>query len=207
MRVTGARTSRRILLICSGAAVLVAVAVLVFLPRQKSWPMLGSYASGPRMSSEGYHAVTSIRTDAPRAIGARVYSIVGPVRWNVPSSRAASDETVAEMWLTAGYATYRSSIWTKMSNAIHQALCRQETSEWTLVESKELGESDKLYLRIAPRGDLYVSTAEDREHAVHDGFIADDANAAVNVASVCQAYWANWISNMDLLVQRSLPSE
>jgi len=141
---------------------------LLFGAREEDRPTLGAYANGKSMSYHVYRGVTSIQGEAPGAIASRVYAVIGPIRWNVPNSVRTSDETVAEMWLTVGSARWRAGGWTKAANRIRRALGRKETSEWTIVAKKTIAESKRLYLRITPGGEFYVSTAEDREHAIHE---------------------------------------
>jgi len=70
-----------------------------------------------------------------------------------------------------------------------------------------LSQSDTLYLRVTPGGECYLSTADDREHMVHDSPFARDDQLVEHLTSAMLGHWSAWIVEADEVLKQKYPAD
>lgn len=204
-------THRRVILLKLAVLVLGGggVAALVFWasPMPKSLQLCTIVQSGSTRNTSRIPTV-SVQRDLPRQIAGDTKCILSmPWRRSSPKPKDG-DVTFSAISHKLCKETHRKDYWAKLRNSIAQTLGRSATlPEWNTVDQWLVGESDKLYVRLTPAGQFYISTAEDREHMIHASLLDDDPNLAAGVTTICQDHWADWAKKADALAKVSAPDK
>jgi hypothetical protein len=210
----GRFTRRKAILLGALGLVLAAMTVAVFA----LWPASESHyliflteAKGEGFPGMGLGDSGSVGTSteslAPGPI-ARVMIIALQFPRDNPSRTPDKngDVTIRELSSRVCWETDRPIYWKKALNLFNGAFGRPFVPA-SDVDMRTIGRSDKLYVRIAPQGQLYVSTAEDREHMIHAELLDDDPNLAANATKICQDHWKEWIKKVDALAKATAPDK
>jgi len=202
-------TRRRVILL--GLAVLVleggVVAALVFWasPISRSLLLYTLVQSGSTRGTSLIPTV-SVQRDLPRQIVGDTKCIFS-MSWRRSSPKPKDgDVTFSAISLKLCKETRRKDYWAKLRNFIDRTLGRPATrAEWNTVDHWPVTESDKLYVRLTPAGQFYISTAEDREHMIHAEMLADDPNLTISAAKIFQDHWAYWAKKADKQAEAFAP--
>ena len=77
-----------------------------------------------------------------------------------------------------------------------------ECPYYDVVDDTFVFESLLLHVRVTPGGAYYVSTHEDANTKLHDGFIPPDANAPATISAIMCDHWADWMRQADEILKQ-----
>ena len=129
---------------------------------------------------------------------------------NKETSRANMDHDASICYLSLDlkWETHSPSCWKTVLNWANGVLGRPFAYPIdSVVAVWHVGQSDRLWFRLTPKGQFYISTADDRKHMVHAHMLDDDPNLAYGASKICQDHWADWEKKVDELAKASAPDK
>ncbi len=117
------------------------------------------------------------------------------------------DETLRVMWFILYRDEEKQLPLRWATNLVRKFMGKGTFRETELVETTDMGDSQKVYLRITPAGQLYISSAEDREHKLHDGYVAPGSEAWRELTDAACAHWDDWLTEVDAIIRSNPPAK
>ncbi len=176
---------------------------------QTSYTIIIEHHGAMGAMAGGISESTSARQQAPPEAGLllHIWLETTAPRLRLFTRERTEDETLKVMWFTLCREEKKTLPLRPGSNVMRRFLGKSILPEKELVERTVMQDSQKVYLRITPAGELYVSSAEDRAHKLHDGYVALDPGASRELIDAACVHWDGWMGEVDTLIQMNPPTK